>query len=258
MELYVDTAQLDDVRAAARWGVLRGITTNPSHVAKAGVRDMQAHVQEMCWIADVPISVEVVTADPAEMVTQGQAYAAWSPNVVVKIPTIPAGLEAIAQITKVPVTATCAGCAHFEGCPIRARAAAAETETVPGRNRPGGRPLTRRPEVNATLIFTVNQAILALAAGASYVSPFVGRLDAIGEDGVQLVADIAEVLDAQGQEGRIIAAALRHPMHVTQVAKAGAHIATMAFSLLQQLIEHPLTEKGLADFMADYERSRQQ
>ncbi|HKD74228.1 MAG TPA: transaldolase family protein, partial [Ktedonobacterales bacterium] len=216
MDIYLDTAQLDEVRAAKRWGVLRGITTNPSHVAKAGVRDLKAHLQEMCWSADVPISVEVVTVDSGEMVAQGQEYAAWSPHVVVKIPTISAGLEAMAQLTSEPVTATCEGCAHVENCPIRERFA------MEGQ-------LQRRPEVNATLIFTANQAILALAAGANYVSPFVGRLDAIGEDGMQLVADIADILRAQQQPGKIIAAALRHPMHVTQVAKLGAHIATMSY-----------------------------
>lgn len=243
MEFYLDTAQLDEVRAAAAWGVLRGVTTNPSHMAKAGVREMRSHIQEICWIADAPISVEVVTTDAQEMVAQGLDYAAWSPHVVVKIPTIPAGLTAISQITRSEATATCEGCAHFEGCPIRGRFASSGA-------------LTRTPEVNATLIFTPNQAMLALAAGASYVSPFVGRLDAIGENGVSLVADIAEILRVQEQSGKIIAAALRHPMHVTEVAVAGAHIATMAYTLLQQLIEHPLTERGLADFMADYERSQ--
>lgn len=245
MELYLDTAQLDEVRAAAAWGVLRGITTNPSHVAKAGVRNMRAHIQEMCWIADVPISVEVVTLDADEMVEQGLAYAAWSPNVVVKMPTIPAGLMGMSRLTKMQVTATCEECPHFAGCPIRARFASQAA-------------LTRTPEVNATLIFTANQAILALAAGASYVSPFVGRLDAIGEDGVTLVADIAHILRVQQQPGKIIAAALRHPVHVTAVARAGAQIATMAYAVLQQLIEHPLTEQGLAGFMADYERSQNQ
>ena len=243
MEIYLDTASLDEVKAAAAWGVLRGITTNPSHVAKAGVRDLRTHIQELCWVADVPISVEVVTTDADEMVSQGLDYATWSPNVVVKLPTIPAGLKAISRVTKTEVTATCEGCAHFEGCPIRARFAAQNA-------------LTRIPEVNATLIFTANQAILALAAGASYVSPFVGRLDAVGEDGVTLVTDIAQILRIQQQPGKIIAAAMRHPVHITAVARAGAHIATMAYAVLTQLIEHPLTERGLADFMADYERSR--
>jgi transaldolase len=245
MDLYLDTAQLEEIRAAAEWGVLRGVTTNPSHVAKAGVGDMRSHIQEICWTADVPTSVEVVTTDAQEMVAQGQAYASWSPNVVVKLPTIPAGLKAMAQVTKTPVTATCTGCAHFEGCPIRARFAAKEA-------------LIRRPEVNATLIFTANQAMLALAAGASYVSPFVGRLDAIGEDGMQVINDIAQILRVQQQTGKIIAAALRHPVHVTAVAKAGAHIATMSYGILAQLIRHPLTDEGLAGFMADYERSQQQ
>ncbi len=245
MDLYLDTAQLGEVRGAKRWGVLRGVTTNPSHVANAGVRDLKAHIQEMCWIADVPISVEVVTTEAGEMVAQGREYAAWSPHVVVKIPAIAAGLEATAQLTGETVTTTCDGCTHAEDCPIRRRFA------MEGH-------LQRQPAVNATLIFTANQAILALSAGASYVSPFVGRLDAVGEDGVQLVADIADILRAQQQPGKIIAAALRHPMHVTQVAKLGAHIATMNYALLAQLIEHPLTERGLADFMADYERSKQQ
>jgi transaldolase len=223
---------------------LRGVTTNPTHMAKAGVRDMRTHIQEICWSADVPTSVEVVTTDADEMVEQGQEYASWSPNVVVKLPTIPAGLKAMARLTKTQVQATCTGCVHFEGCPIRARFAARDA-------------LTREPEVNATLIFTANQAMLALAAGASYVSPFVGRLDAIGEDGLQVIHDIAQILRVQQQRGKIIAAALRHPIHVTAVAKAGAHIATMSYDILTLLIRHPLTDEGLAGFMADYERSRQ-
>ena len=245
MEFYLDTAQLHEIREVVAWGVLGGITTNPSHVAKAGVRDLRSHIQEMCWIADVPISVEVVTLDADEMVEQGLDYATWSPNVVVKLPTVPEGLKAMAKVTTTPVTATCTGCVHFEGCPIRARFAAEDA-------------LTRIPKVNATLIFTANQAMLALAAGASYVSPFVGRLDAIGADGIALVADIAEILRVQEQEGEIIAAAIRHPMHVTESARAGAQIATMAYEVLTQLIQHPLTEQGLASFMADYERSKQQ
>ncbi len=245
MDIYLDTAVLDEIRAAKSWGVLRGVTTNPSHVAKAGVKDLKAHIQEICYIADAPVSAEVVTEDSEEMVRQGLEYADWSPNVVVKIPTIPAGLQAIAQLTKQRTAASCSGCAHFTGCPIRERFIQTNT-------------LEKNPEVNATLIFSANQAILALASGASYVSPFVGRLDAIGEDGLLLVADIAEILKAQHQGGKIIAAALRHPVHVTAVARLGAQIATMAFPLLKQMVEHPLTERGLADFMADYERSRQQ
>jgi transaldolase len=244
MDFYLDTARLDEIQAATEWGVLGGVTTNPSHVARAGVRDMRSHIQEICWTADVPTSVEVVTTAADEMVEQGLEYASWSPNVVIKLPTIPAGLKAMTRVTRMPVTAACTGCAHFEGCPIRARFAENDA-------------LTREPEVNATLIFTANQAMLALAAGASYVSPFVGRLDAIGEDGMQVVHDIAEILRVQEQQGEIIAAALRHPVHVTAAAKAGAHIATMSYDILAQLIHHPLTDSGLATFMADYERSQQ-
>src|SRR5579875_3347221 len=188
MELYLDTARLEEVREAASWGVLAGITTNPSHVAKAGVRDLRGLIQEMCWTADVPISVEVVTLDADEMVRQGSEFAAWSPHVVVKVPTIPAGLRAMSRLARTDVMATCDGCRYRSDCPIRARFEAA-----------GG--LTRTLQVNATLIFSANQAILALAAGAAYVSPFVGRLDAVGEDGVQLVRDIAAILAHQRHRG---------------------------------------------------------
>ncbi len=244
MELYLDTARLEEVREAASWGVLAGITTNPSHVAKAGVRDLRGLIQEMCWTADVPISVEVVTLDADEMVRQGSEFAAWSPHVVIKLPTIKAGLMAMAKVKKRSIVATCEGCAHIEGCPIRERFAAHNA-------------LTRVPAVNATLIFTANQALLALAAGASYVSPFVGRLDAVGEEGIQVVADIAQILRVQQLPGKIIAAAMRHPLHVIAAAKAGAQIATMAYAILEEMLKHPLTDQGLADFMADYERSRQ-
>ncbi|WP_069802540.1 transaldolase family protein [Thermogemmatispora onikobensis] len=247
MEFYLDTAQFDEVRAAAAWGVLRGVTTNPSHMARAGVREseMRRHVQELCWIADVPISVEVVALDAEGMVAQGLDFATWSPHVVVKLPTTPEGLKAMARLSRSEVSASCQGCAHLTDCPIRARFAQEQR-------------LTRRPEINATLIFTVNQALLALAAGASYVSPFVGRLDAVGEDGVALVADLAQTLRVQQQPGKIIAAALRHPVHVTAVARAGAHIATMAYAILAQLIEHPLTTAGLEAFLQDYRRSQEE
>nr|BBH92068.1 putative transaldolase [Thermogemmatispora argillosa] len=245
MEFYLDTAQLDEVRAAVAWGVLRGVTTNPSHIARAGVRDMRAHIQELCWIADVPISVEVVALDADGMVAQGIDFATWSPHVVVKLPTTVEGLKAMARLSRSEVTATCEGCSHVADCPIRTRFAQQQR-------------LTRRPEINATLIFTVNQALLALAAGATYVSPFVGRLDAVGEDGVALVSELAQVLRVQQQPGKIIAAALRHPVHVTAVARAGAHIATMAYAILTQLIEHPLTAAGLEAFLQDYRRSQGQ
>jgi transaldolase len=244
MEFYLDTAQLDEVRTAVSWGILRGVTTNPSHVARAGVRDLRRHVQELCWIADVPISVEVVALDADGMVAQGTEFAGWSPNVVVKLPTTVEGLKAMARLSHSEVTASCQGCAHAPDCPIRARFAQQQR-------------LRRRPEINATLIFTVNQALLALAAGASYVSPFVGRLDAVGEDGVALVADLAHILRVQQQPGKIIAAALRHPVHVTAVARAGAQIATMSFAILMQLVEHPLTAAGLEAFLEDYRRSQE-
>jgi transaldolase len=239
MQISLDTADLDEVRSGAELGVLRKVTTNPSHMAKAGVRDPRRHVQEICHIADVPISAEVTATASEEMISQARDIATWSPNVVVKLPTTPDGLRAMHSFTSETHTADCAGCPYRTGCAIRERFAATEA-------------LTRTVPVNATVIFSVGQAVAASSAGASYVSPFIGRLDAVGQDGMHLLSDIAEIFRRHDVPTRIIAAALRHPIHVSESFKAGAHICTMSYAVLDQLLHHPLTDAAVEGFMADW------
>jgi transaldolase len=239
MQISLDTADLDEVRAAADLGVLGKVTTNPSHMAKAGARDPRRHIQEICHAADVPVSAEVTATTTEEMITQARDIATWSPNVVVKLPTTTDGLRAMHTFTRETYTADCAGCPYRDGCSIRARFAADEG-------------LIRTVPVNATVVFSVGQAVAASVAGAAYVSPFVGRLDAVGQDGMHLVSDIAEIFRRHNVPTRIIAAALRHPIHVSESFKAGAHVCTMSYAVLDQLLHHPLTDAAVEGFTADW------
>ena len=217
MEVYLDTADFEQIRAARDLGVLRGVTTNPSHMFMAGHRDFRSAIQEICSIADVPVSAEVTAPDTAGMVEQAREIASWHPNVVVKMPTTPEGLRAM-RVYSLEENAS------------------------------------RRAPINATLIFSPGQAVAASLAGASYVSPFAGRLDAIGHEGIQLVRDIAQIFRVQDVPTRIISAALRNPIHVSESFKAGAHICTMAYSVLEQMLRHPLTEEAVRLFAADWEK----
>ena len=214
MRIFLDTANIDEIRQAARLGVVSGVTTNPSLVAKEKKADMRAVIQEISSIVDGPISAEVLSLEPEAMIREARNVSAWSPNVVGKIPMSVAGLEAISVLSK-------------EG--IR---------------------------TNLTLCFSVNQAILGAVAGATYVSSFVGRLDDIGHDGMQLVAEIVEVFDRYKDrlKTQVIAASIRHPLHVTAAAKAGAHIATIPYSVLMQMVKHPLTDIGITRFAEDWRR----
>jgi transaldolase len=214
MRIFLDTANIDEIRQAARLGVVSGVTTNPSLVAKEKKADMRAVIQEISSIVDGPISAEVLSLEPEAMIREARNVSSWSPNVVVKIPMSVAGLEAISVLSK-------------EG--IR---------------------------TNLTLCFSVNQAILGAVAGATYVSSFVGRLDDIGHDGMQLVAEIVEVFDRYKDrlKTQVIAASIRHPLHVTAAAKAGAHIATIPYSVLMQMVKHPLTDIGITRFAEDWRR----
>lgn len=239
MQIYLDTADLNEIRSGKELGVLRGVTTNPSHLYRSAHRDARAAIQEICHVADVPISMEVTAPGTPEMLAEARDIAGWSPNVVVKIPTIREGLKAMAIFTPEVHTATCAGCPHLPGCPIRARHEAQGT-------------LRRQVPVNATVIFSPGQAVAASSAGAAYVSPFVGRLDAVGQDGMQLVRDIAEIFMVHDSETQIISAAARNPMHVTESWKAGAQIVTMAYAILEQLLTHPLTDQAVELFNADW------
>ncbi len=211
MKLFIDTAHVEDIRKANDLGVICGVTTNPSLIAKEG-RDFKEVIREITSIVDGPISGEVkaTTTDAEGMIKEGREIAAIHPNMVVKIPMTAEGLKAVKVL-------------HSEGI-----------------------------KTNVTLIFTANQALLAARAGATYVSPFLGRLDDISTEGVALIEDIVTIFDNYGFDTEIICASIRNPIHVTQCALAGAHIATIPYSVIEQMIHHPLTDAGIEKFKKDY------
>lgn len=214
MKIFIDTADVAEIREAQSWGIVDGVTTNPSLVAKSG-RSLESVINEICTIVDGPISAEVVSVDAPGMVEEGERLAAIHPNVVVKVPMIPAGLKA--------------------------------TKILSGRGIP----------VNVTLIFSPAQALLAAKAGASYASPFVGRLDDIAEDGMGLIAQIVRIYNNYDFPTQVLVASVRHPIHFVRAAELGAHVATCPFSVLQQIMKHPLTDVGLERFLADYHKATQ-
>lgn len=212
MELWLDTADCEEIREGFGWGVVSGVTTNPTLCAKQNMtfREM---IKTVCAVVDPgPVSAECVSMTRDEIVTEARDLAKIAPNVVIKIPCMLEGLAA----TKV---------LSAEG--IR---------------------------VNMTLGFTPNQALLAAAAGASFVSPFLGRLDDIGEDGIAALSDICEIYDAYDIDTRVVSASIRHPLHVTQSALAGADIATIPFKVFKMMVRHPLTDRGIETFLADWEK----
>lgn len=211
MRLFVDTANLAEIRAANDLGVIAGVTTNPSLVAKEG-RDFHQVVREIAGIVDGPISAEVIALQADGMVEEARVLAAIHPNVVIKVPMTAEGLKATKRLAA-------------EG--IR---------------------------TNVTLVFSANQALLAALAGATYVSPFLGRLDDIGHDGMQLIRDIVEIFHVHDLTTEIIAASIRHPLHVTEAALAGADIATVPYKVIEQMIAHPMTDKGIDRFLADWKK----
>jgi transaldolase len=215
MKIFLDTADVAEIRTAARWGILDGVTTNPSLFAKVAGATYEDVLAEVCQITSGPVSAEVIADDADGMVTEGRHFAKIAPNIIVKIPMCEEGLEAISRLAE-------------EG--IR---------------------------TNCTLIFTPNQALLAARAGAAYVSPFVGRLDDINQDGMIVIRETAEIFAIHSIESEIISASIRNPLHVTQSALAGAHIGTLPFKVLQQMVRHPLTDKGIAQFKADWEKARE-
>jgi transaldolase len=209
MKFFLDTANLDEIREAASWGVLDGITTNPSLVSKEG-RDFKDLIREICKIVDGPVSAEVVATTKDEMLEEGRELARLHRNVVVKIPLIVEGLKAVKVLSR-------------EGI-----------------------------KTNVTLCFSANQALLAAKAGATYISPFIGRLDDISQDGMALIRDIKTIYTNFGFQTQILTASVRHPVHVLEAAKAGSDVATIPFKVLEQIIKHPLTESGLKRFLADW------
>jgi transaldolase len=211
LQLFIDTANIQEIKEANDLGVVSGVTTNPSLIAREG-RNFAEVVKEICAIVNGPISAEVISLEADLMVREARELARLHPNVVVKIPMTAQGLQAVKRLDK-------------EGI-----------------------------KTNVTLIFSVNQALMASLAGATYVSPFVGRLDDIGHDGMLLIGDIIEIFNYYHYPTEVIAASIRHPLHVTQAAKMGAHIATVPYQVLKQMTKHPLTDLGIERFLADWEK----
>ncbi len=212
MKFFLDTANLDEIRAGAELGIVDGVTTNPSLVAKEG-RTLEDVAKEICEIVDGPISLEVTAIKADEMVAEARSLVQIHDNVVIKIPLIREGLKALKTLSE---------------------------ENI---------------RVNATLVFSPLQALLAAKNGAAFVSPFIGRLDDIATDGLELVADILQIFDAYGFETEVLVASVRHPMHVLEAAKMGADIVTVPYKVLEQIIKHPLTDVGLEKFLADWKKS---
>jgi len=212
MRIFLDTANIDQIRQAAKLGVISGVTTNPSLMSKEGTADYEKVVKAICSIIPGSVSAEVIAEDAESMIKEARIKASWAPNVTIKIPATLEGLEATSILSK---------------------------ENI---------------EINFTLCFSVNQALLAALAGATYVSPFIGRLDDAGHDGMQVVKDIVEIFKHYELPTQVIAASIRHPQHCVTAAKAGAHIATIPYNILTQMIRHPLTDVGIARFLADWQR----
>lgn len=210
MKFFIDTANMDEIKEAYALGVVAGVTTNPSLVAKEKNVSFPDRLREITELVPGSVSAEVIALDAEGMIKEGRELAAIAPNITIKVPMTPDGLKAVSVFSK-------------EGI-----------------------------KTNVTLIFSANQALLAARAGASYVSPFLGRLDDIGHNGLDLVYTIAEIFAIHDIDTEIIAASIRHPQHVTDAALRGAHIATVPYKVIQQLFNHPLTDKGIEAFLADW------
>jgi transaldolase len=214
MKIFLDTADIEEIRVAARWGVLDGVTTNPSLYAKVG-GSYEDILKEICDITPGPVSAEVVAEEADDMLREGRQFAKLAPNIVVKVPMSEEGLEAMYRFAE-------------EGI-----------------------------KTNCTLIFTANQGLLAAKAGASLLSPFIGRLDDINQDGMDVIRELVSIVDVHDLDTEVLAASIRHPRHVTDAAMLGCHVATLPFKVLQQMVHHPLTDKGIVTFRQDWDKARQ-
>ncbi|MGM0556320.1 MAG: fructose-6-phosphate aldolase [Myxococcota bacterium] len=213
MKIFIDSANVDDIREAASLGIVDGVTTNPSLVAKEG-RDFREVIEEICTLVDGPVSAEVTATDFEGMVAEGREYAAWADNVIIKVPLIREGLKACKALSSDGIG------------------------------------------VNVTLCFSANQALLAAKAGATYISPFIGRIDDIGHDGMDVIAEIAAIYSNYEElETEILAASIRHPRHVTEAAMLGADVATIPFGVIDKMLLHPKTDSGLERFLADWKKA---
>jgi transaldolase len=211
MKIFIDTANINEIREVYSWGVIDGVTTNPSLVAKEG-KDFRKVIDEICSIVDGPISAEAVSMDSDGMIKEARELSKIHKNIVVKIPMTKEGLKAVKRVS------------------------------------------SEKIKTNMTLIFSPNQALLAAKAGATYVSPFVGRLDDISHVGMDLVGQIVEIFDNFAFETEVIVASIRNPLHVVEAAMMGAHVATIPFNVLEQMLKHPLTDIGIKKFLEDWEK----
>jgi transaldolase len=211
MKIFIDTANLEQIEEVDSWGILDGVTTNPSLAAKEK-GDFKTLVRKICETVGGPVSVEAMSTKADDIYKEGKELAKIHPNIVIKVPMTEEGLKATRMLTKDDI------------------------------------------KVNMTLIFSANQALLAAKAGASYVSPFIGRLDDIGQDGMDLVAEILDIFDNYDLGTEVIVASVRHPIHVTQAARMGAHVATIPYDVLKKMFKHPLTDIGIERFQKDWEK----
>lgn len=217
MKFFIDTANLEQIKTAESFGILDGVTTNPSLMAKEGIKgqdNILKHYQNICAIVDGPVSAEVIATDFENMIKEGEMLASLHDNIVVKVPMTREGIKAIHYFSKNNI------------------------------------------QTNCTLIFSPAQAILAAKAGATYLSPFVGRVDDNSDDGIALIAKIVDIYETQAYQTQILAASIRHPMHVIQCAELGADVVTCPFSVINQLFDHPMTTLGLEKFLEDYRNSQ--
>ncbi|WP_226681862.1 fructose-6-phosphate aldolase [Sutcliffiella horikoshii] len=214
MKFFIDTANLEEIKEAHALGLLAGVTTNPSLVAKENIT-FEDRLREITSFVEGSVSAEVIALNAEGMIEEGKALAAIAPNITVKVPMTPDGLKAVKAFSDLNI------------------------------------------KTNVTLIFNANQALMAARAGATYVSPFLGRLDDIGQNGMDLVATIADIFAVHDIPTEIIAASIRHPMHITEAALKGAHIATVPYKVLMQLFHHPLTDQGIEKFLADWNNRKQ-
>src|SRR5690554_796858 len=212
MKFFIDTANLEEIREIKEWGVLSGVTTNPSLIAKEGDVEFEDVIKQITEMIPGPISAEVISLETDGMVEEARKLAVIADNVVIKIPMTPEGLGAVSILAK-------------EGI-----------------------------KTNVTLVFSTNQALLAARAGATYVSPFIGRLDDISQDGMEIVRDIAEIYNWFNIDSEIIAASIRHPMHLLEAARAGADIATVPYAVFKKIVQHPKTDEGIESFLADWQK----
>jgi transaldolase len=213
MQFFIDTANLNEIRDAYDLGILDGVTTNPSLIAKEG-KPFKETILNICEVVPGPVSTEVIATDCSGMLKEGREYATWHKNIVVKLPTTREGVKACKALSS-------------EGI-----------------------------KTNLTLCFSPNQALLVAKAGATYVSPFVGRLDDISHDGMDLIKDIVKIYNNYGFKTQVLAASLRHPLHVVQAALAGAHVGTIPAKVIDQMFKHPLTDKGLEAFLSDWKKAQ--